>query len=66
VANTIKIIYRLNGYASLTCIIDFIGFGLIAFQVGDQILALVSLPLAASVWGFFWVNWPLGNLFLGY
>jgi UDP-N-acetylmuramyl pentapeptide phosphotransferase/UDP-N-acetylglucosamine-1-phosphate transferase len=49
----------------LTCTIAFIGFGLIAFQVGDQNLALVSLILAASIWGFFWVNWPFGKLFLG-
>jgi UDP-N-acetylmuramyl pentapeptide phosphotransferase/UDP-N-acetylglucosamine-1-phosphate transferase len=65
VANSINIIDGFNGYASLTCTIAFIGFGLIAFQVGDQNLALVSLILAASVWGFFWVNWPFGKLFLG-
>ena len=65
VANAINIIDGFNGYASLTCTIAFIGFGLIAFQVGDQNLALVSIILAASVWGFFWVNWPFGKLFLG-
>jgi UDP-N-acetylmuramyl pentapeptide phosphotransferase/UDP-N-acetylglucosamine-1-phosphate transferase len=65
VANAINIIDGFNGYASLTCTIGFIGFALIAFQVGDQNLALVSLILAASVWGFFWVNWPFGKLFLG-
>jgi UDP-N-acetylmuramyl pentapeptide phosphotransferase/UDP-N-acetylglucosamine-1-phosphate transferase len=65
VANSINIIDGFNGYASLTCTIAFIGFALIAFQVGDQNLALVSLILAASVWGFFWVNWPFGKLFLG-
>jgi len=65
VANAINIIDGFNGYASLTCIIAFIGFALIALQVGDQNLALVSLILAASVWGFFWVNWPFGKLFLG-
>jgi UDP-N-acetylmuramyl pentapeptide phosphotransferase/UDP-N-acetylglucosamine-1-phosphate transferase len=65
VANSINIIDGLNGYASLTCTIAFIGFALIAFQVGDQNLAVVSLILAASVWGFFMVNWPLGKLFLG-
>ena len=65
VANAINIIDGFNGYASLTCTIAFIGFALIAFQVGDQNLALVSLVLAASVWGFFWVNWPFGKLFLG-
>ena len=65
VANAINIIDGFNGYASLTCTIAFTGFALIAFQVGDQNLALVSLILAASVWGFFWVNWPFGKLFLG-
>ena len=65
VANAINIIDGFNGYASLTCTIGFIGFALIAFQVGDQNLALVSLILAASVWGFFWVNWPFGKIFLG-
>ena len=65
VANSINIIDGFNGYASLTCTIAFIGFALIAFQVGDQNLAFVSLILAASVWGFFWVNWPFGKLFLG-
>jgi UDP-N-acetylmuramyl pentapeptide phosphotransferase/UDP-N-acetylglucosamine-1-phosphate transferase len=65
VANSINIIDGFNGYASLTCTIAFIGFALIAFQVGDQNLAHVSLILAACVWGFFWVNWPFGKLFLG-
>ena len=65
VANSINIIDGFNGYASLTCTIAFFGFSLIAFQVGDQNLALVSLIFAASVCGFFWVNWPFGKLFLG-
>jgi UDP-N-acetylmuramyl pentapeptide phosphotransferase/UDP-N-acetylglucosamine-1-phosphate transferase len=65
VANAINIIDGFNGYASLTCTISFIGFALIAFQVGDQNLAFVSLILAAAVFGFFWVNWPFGKLFLG-
>jgi UDP-N-acetylmuramyl pentapeptide phosphotransferase/UDP-N-acetylglucosamine-1-phosphate transferase len=65
VANSINIIDGFNGYASLTCTTSFIGFALIAFQVGDQNLSFVSLILAASVWGFFCVNWPFGKLFLG-
>jgi UDP-N-acetylmuramyl pentapeptide phosphotransferase/UDP-N-acetylglucosamine-1-phosphate transferase len=65
VANAINIIDGFNGYASLTCTIAFIGFALIAFQVGDQNLAFVSLILAAAAFGFFWVNWPFGKLFLG-
>jgi UDP-N-acetylmuramyl pentapeptide phosphotransferase/UDP-N-acetylglucosamine-1-phosphate transferase len=65
VANSINIIDGFNGYASLTCTIAFVGFALIAFQVGDQNLAVVGLIFAASAWGFFWVNWPFGKLFLG-
>ena len=65
VANAINIIDGFNGYASLTCTIAFVGFALIALQVGDKNLAVVSLILAACVWGFFWVNWPFGKLFLG-
>ncbi len=65
VANAINIIDGYNGYASLTCTLALIGFSLIAFQVGDQNLAVVSLILAASVSGFFCVNWPFGKLFLG-
>jgi UDP-N-acetylmuramyl pentapeptide phosphotransferase/UDP-N-acetylglucosamine-1-phosphate transferase len=65
VANSINIIDGFNGYAILPSTIAFIGFGLIAFQEGDQNFVLVSLILAASVWGFFWVNWPSGKLFFG-
>jgi UDP-N-acetylmuramyl pentapeptide phosphotransferase/UDP-N-acetylglucosamine-1-phosphate transferase len=65
VANAINIIDGFNGYASLTCTIAFTGFALIALQVGDQNLAVVSATLAACVGGFFWVNWPFGKLFLG-
>jgi UDP-N-acetylmuramyl pentapeptide phosphotransferase/UDP-N-acetylglucosamine-1-phosphate transferase len=65
VANSINIIDGLNGYASSTCLSAFIVLALISFQVGDQILSNVSLILAACVWGFFWVNWPFGKLFLG-
>jgi len=65
VANAVNIIDGFNGYASLTCTIGFIGFALIAFQVGDQNLVFVSLILAAAALGFFWVNWPFGKLFLG-
>lgn len=65
VANAINIIDGFNGYASLTCSIAFFGFGMIAFQVGDQNLAAVSVILAACVFGFFWVNWPFGKIFLG-
>jgi UDP-N-acetylmuramyl pentapeptide phosphotransferase/UDP-N-acetylglucosamine-1-phosphate transferase len=58
VANAINIIDGFNGLASIMSMLAFIGFGMIAWQVGDSTLAGLSLVLAASVWGFFCVNWP--------
>lgn len=65
VANAINIIDGFNGLSTLTCTIAFTGFALIAYQVGDVHLATVCLILAACVWGFFWINWPFGKMFLG-
>lgn len=65
VANAINIIDGFNGLSTFTCTIAFIGFALIAYQVGDFNLAMVCLILAACIWGFFWINWPFGKMFLG-
>lgn len=65
VANSINIIDGFNGLASTMATLAFIGVFIIAWQVGDHALAGVSVVLAACVWGFFWVNWPFGKIFLG-
>jgi UDP-N-acetylmuramyl pentapeptide phosphotransferase/UDP-N-acetylglucosamine-1-phosphate transferase len=65
VANSINIIDGFNGLASTTSTLAFGSLALIAYQVGDSQLAAISLVLAACVWGFFWVNWPYGKIFLG-
>lgn len=65
VANSINIIDGFNGLASTTSTLAFVSFALIAYQVGDSQLAAISLVLAACVWGFFWINWPYGKIFLG-
>jgi UDP-N-acetylmuramyl pentapeptide phosphotransferase/UDP-N-acetylglucosamine-1-phosphate transferase len=65
VANAINIIDGFNGLAGTMATLAFVGYALIAWQVGDYILANASLVLAACVWGFFWVNWPFGKIFLG-
>jgi UDP-N-acetylmuramyl pentapeptide phosphotransferase/UDP-N-acetylglucosamine-1-phosphate transferase len=65
VANSINIIDGFNGLASTMSTLAFVGYAVIAWQVGDNTLAGVSLVLGACVWGFFWVNWPFGKLFLG-
>ncbi|MFM6991683.1 MAG: MraY family glycosyltransferase [Limnohabitans sp.] len=65
VANSINIIDGFNGLASTMSALAFIGYATIAWQVGDHSLAGVALICAACVWGFFWVNWPFGKIFLG-
>jgi len=65
IANSINIIDGFNGLASTMATLAFVGFGMIAWQVGDRALVGVSVVLAACVWGFFWVNWPFGKIFLG-
>jgi UDP-N-acetylmuramyl pentapeptide phosphotransferase/UDP-N-acetylglucosamine-1-phosphate transferase len=65
VANAINIIDGFNGLASTMATLAFAGFSVIAWSAGDTTLATVAIILAACVWGFFWVNWPFGKLFLG-
>jgi UDP-N-acetylmuramyl pentapeptide phosphotransferase/UDP-N-acetylglucosamine-1-phosphate transferase len=65
IANSINIIDGFNGLASTTSTLAFTSFALIAYQVGDSQLVAISLVLAACIWGFFWVNWPFGKIFLG-
>ncbi len=65
IANAINIIDGFNGLASTMATIAFTGFAVIAWSVGDTNLAMVAIILATCVWGFFWVNWPFGKLFLG-
>lgn len=65
VANSINIIDGFNGLAGTTSVLAFLGYAMIAHQVGDLHLASLALVLGACVWGFFWINWPLGKIFLG-
>ena len=65
VANSINIIDGFNGLASLASTLAFLGYAMIAWQVGDLQLVSVALVLAGCVLGFFLVNWPLGKIFLG-
>ena len=65
VANAINIIDGFNGLTAGVTLIMLGAFGLIARQVGDIALAFTCLVIAASVAGFFVVNWPRGKIFLG-
>jgi UDP-N-acetylmuramyl pentapeptide phosphotransferase/UDP-N-acetylglucosamine-1-phosphate transferase len=65
VANSINIIDGFNGLASSMSTLAFLGYALIALQVGDTQLAAVAVVFAACICGFFCVNWPFGKIFLG-
>jgi len=65
VANAINIIDGLNGLASSMVFWAFLGLAGVAYSVGDLVLAQTCLLIAACVAGFFFVNWPLGKIFLG-
>lgn len=65
VANAINIIDGLNGLASSMVFWALLGLSGVANNVGDPVLSQTCLLIAASVAGFFFVNWPLGKIFLG-
>jgi UDP-N-acetylmuramyl pentapeptide phosphotransferase/UDP-N-acetylglucosamine-1-phosphate transferase len=65
VANAINIIDGFHGLASGTVIISLTALAAIALSAGDVSLAVVAVLVAASVVGFWLVNFPWGKLFLG-
>ncbi|MFY8126571.1 MAG: MraY family glycosyltransferase [Hydrogenophaga sp.] len=65
VANAINIIDGLNGLASSMVFWALLGLAGVAHSVGDPVLSQTCLLIAACVAGFFFVNWPLGKIFLG-
>ena len=65
VANAINIIDGFNGLTGGVALIMLTAFGLIARDVGDIPLSFTCLIISGTVLGFFLVNWPFGNIFLG-
>jgi UDP-N-acetylmuramyl pentapeptide phosphotransferase/UDP-N-acetylglucosamine-1-phosphate transferase len=65
VANSINIIDGFHGLASGTTTIALIAIAILAGLSGDTPLVLTAVILAASVAGFWMVNFPWGKLFLG-
>ena len=64
-ANAINIIDGLNGLASSMVFCALLGLAGVAHSVGDLVLLQTCLLISACVAGFFFVNWPLGKIFLG-
>ena len=65
IANAINMIDGLNGLASSMMVIALVAIATIAHSVGDVSLAVASLTISEAIFGFFLLNWPWGNLFLG-
>jgi len=65
VANSINIIDGFNGLSSMCVSLMLLAFAYVAYQVGDNELALVALVGVGAVMGFFVWNFPAGLIFLG-
>jgi UDP-N-acetylmuramyl pentapeptide phosphotransferase/UDP-N-acetylglucosamine-1-phosphate transferase len=65
VANAINIIDGFHGLASGTTMIALIALGAISAEADDPQLAMACFLVAASIAGFWLVNYPWGKLFMG-
>jgi UDP-N-acetylmuramyl pentapeptide phosphotransferase/UDP-N-acetylglucosamine-1-phosphate transferase len=65
VANAINIIDGYNGLVAGYAIIVLLAFAWVAHQLGDTLITITALTLAAAIAGFMRWNWPGGKIFLG-
>lgn len=65
IANAVNIIDGFNGLSSGAVMIILLSLALISQGQGDTDLASIFMLLAASIFGFWLVNFPFGKLFLG-
>lgn len=65
ISNGFNLIDGVNGLASLTAIVAALALSEIAEISGYSTIAHLPIFLAAAVFGFFLVNYPLGLIFLG-
>jgi UDP-N-acetylmuramyl pentapeptide phosphotransferase/UDP-N-acetylglucosamine-1-phosphate transferase len=65
VANAVNLIDGYNGISSGFVVLALLALASIAVDVDDAVLAHLALLGAAAFLGLFFVNWPLGKLFLG-
>jgi UDP-N-acetylmuramyl pentapeptide phosphotransferase/UDP-N-acetylglucosamine-1-phosphate transferase len=64
-ANAINIIDGFNGLSGSVIAIMAAALGVVAWQVGDGFVVLISTVACAAALGFLMVNYPSGKLFLG-
>lgn len=65
IANGFNLIDGVNGLASLTAIAAAIALSHIAELTGYTTMVHLAMMVAAGIFGFFLVNYPLGLIFLG-
>lgn len=65
IANAINIIDGFNGLASVVACTMLASLMYVAFSVGDVLVLTCALALMGAVLGFFFWNYPSGNIFLG-
>jgi UDP-N-acetylmuramyl pentapeptide phosphotransferase/UDP-N-acetylglucosamine-1-phosphate transferase len=64
-ANAINIIDGFNGLSGSVIVIMAAALGVVAWQVGDGFVAILSVLCVGSTIGFLLINYPSGRLFLG-
>lgn len=64
-ANAINIIDGFNGLSGSVIVVMSAALGVVAWQVGDIFLAILSALVVGSTIGFLLLNYPKGKLFLG-
>jgi UDP-N-acetylmuramyl pentapeptide phosphotransferase/UDP-N-acetylglucosamine-1-phosphate transferase len=65
IAHAINIIDGFNGLASMCAAMMLVAIAYVAFQVDDQVVALLALAGIGAIAGFFVLNFPAGLIFLG-
>jgi UDP-N-acetylmuramyl pentapeptide phosphotransferase/UDP-N-acetylglucosamine-1-phosphate transferase len=65
VANAMNIIDGFHGLASGVAIVILLALATISYEVGDMPLVTAALLVLAVVAGFWFLNYPLGKIFLG-
>jgi UDP-N-acetylmuramyl pentapeptide phosphotransferase/UDP-N-acetylglucosamine-1-phosphate transferase len=64
-ANAINIIDGFNGLSASVIVIMSAALGVVAWQVGDGFVAILSALGVGGALGFLFVNYPSGRIFLG-
>jgi UDP-N-acetylmuramyl pentapeptide phosphotransferase/UDP-N-acetylglucosamine-1-phosphate transferase len=65
IANSINIVDGFNGLASMCVAMMLAAIAYVAFQVHDELVAMLAIAGAGAVMGFFVWNYPAGLIFLG-